>query len=210
MCFDIHSMYKHTHPLTLFAQVGDTLCSNNCFPAFLLSLSLSLYLLFSLSFSFTLVGRNFFKQLFSQFSFCLCIYVCVCNCTLSLCFSFTLVGYNLLRQLFSRFPFLRNVQRVTKTGPFVTQTAIDPHSHPQSYTFTKTLLRYERGLTNFFTVTNRFAFPWHFIGGDKVSYVVICSAWQEHTATKELSRRPPRNMKKIVLLYFRWRWKTCL
>ena len=26
--------------------------------------------------------------------------------------------------------------------------------------------------------------------------MVICSAWQEHTATKELSQRPPRNMKK--------------
>ena len=105
VCFDIHSMYKHTHPLTLFTQVGDTICSNNCFPAFPLSLSLYLYSLLSLSFSFTLVGHNLFKQ------------------------------------LFSRFPFLRNVQRVTKTGPFVTQTAIDPNRHPQSYSFTKTLFR---------------------------------------------------------------------
>ena len=105
MCFDIHSMYKHTHPLTLFTQVGDTICSNNCFPAFPLSFSLYLYSLLSLSFSFTLVGHNLFKQ------------------------------------LFSRFPFLWNVQRVTKTGPFVTQTAIDPNRHTQSYSFTKTLLR---------------------------------------------------------------------
>ena len=51
------------------------------------------------------------------------------------------------------------------------------------------------------TVKNWFSFSWHFICGDKVSYVVICSAWQEHTATKELSQSHQKEISKIRCFY---------
>ena len=71
-CVLIFTVCIHTHPLTLLTQVEDTICSNIWFPAFLLSLSLSFYQFlyqYLLSFSFTLVGDNLFKQLFSRFPF---------------------------------------------------------------------------------------------------------------------------------------------
>ena len=51
------------------------------------------------------------------------------------------------------------------------------------------------------TVKNWFSFSWHFICGDKVSYVVICSAWQEHTATKELSQSHQKEISKIQCFF---------